>query len=367
MALTKWNQVKKSTKSNFITFSIVIGFYIVVQLLAAAGVLTNSFSGQLVPICAYVVMAVSLNLVVGFLGELSLGHAGFMSVGAFSGTLVWVSLYDVAPHWLALILAFVVGGAMAGIFGVIVGVPVLRLSGDYLAIVTLAFGEIIKELVNCLLVGWDSRGLHVALNLTGDKSIADLGLETEGIAIIKGAQGATSTATISTFTAGFVLVLITLFVVLNLKDSRAGRAIMALRDNSIAAESVGLNLTKYKLMAFVISAAIAGAGGALYGQAQNAIIATKFDFNTSILILVFVVLGGLGNMWGSVIAAAALTILPEALRQFSNYRMLVYAIVLILVMLATNNPTLKGFFSRLFHRERADAPHAAAVKGGGKQ
>ncbi len=99
MALTKWNQVKKSTKSNFITFGIVIGFYIVVQLLAAAGVLTNSFSGQLVPICAYVVMAVSLNLVVGFLGELSLGHAGFMSVGAFSGTLVWVSLYDVAPHW----------------------------------------------------------------------------------------------------------------------------------------------------------------------------------------------------------------------------------------------------------------------------
>ena len=141
MALTKWNQVKKSTKSNFITFSIVIGFYIVVQLLAAAGVLTNSFSGQLVPICAYVVMAVSLNLVVGFLGELSLGHAGFMSVGAFSGTLVWVSLYDVAPHWLALILAFVVGGAVAGIFGVIVGVPVLRLSGDYLAIVTLAFGD----------------------------------------------------------------------------------------------------------------------------------------------------------------------------------------------------------------------------------
>ncbi len=132
-----------------------------------------------------------------------------------------------------------VGAAVAAVAGVIIGTPVLRLRGDYLAIVTLAFGEIIKELVNCLLVGWDSRGLHVALNLTGDKSIADLGLETEGIAIIKGAQGATSTATISTFTAGFVLVLITLFVVLNLKDSRAGRAIMALRDNSIAAESVG--------------------------------------------------------------------------------------------------------------------------------
>ena len=179
---------------------------------------------------------------------------------------------------------------------------------------TLAFGEIIKELVNCLLVGWDSRGLHVALNLTGDKSIADLGLETEGIAIIKGAQGATSTATISTFTAGFVLVLITLFVVLNLKDSRAGRAIMALRDNSIAAESVGLNLTKYKLMAFVTSAALAGAAGALYGLNFSSLQASKFDFNTSILILVFVVLGGLGNIWGSLIAAAALTILPQALR-----------------------------------------------------
>ena len=115
------------------------------------------------------------------------------------------------------------------------------------------------------------------------------------------------------------------------------------------------------------AAALAGAAGTLYGCSQTTFAATKFDFNTSILILVFVVLGGLGNMWGSVIAAAALTILPEALRQFSNYRMLVYAIVLILVMLATNNPTLKGFFSRLFHRERADAPHAAAVKGGGRQ
>ena len=169
----------------------------------------------------------------------------------------------------------------------------------------------------------------------------------EGIAIIKGAQGATSTATISTFTAGFVLVLITLFVVLNLKDSRAGRAIMALRDNSIAAESVGLNLTKYKLMAFVTSAALAGAAGALYGLNFSSLQASKFDFNTSILILVFVVLGVLGNIWGSLIAAAALTILPEALRQFSDYRMLVYAIVLILVMLLTNNPTLRSVLSRL--------------------
>ena len=121
---------------------------------------------------------------------------------------------------------------------------------------------------------------------------------------------------------------------------------MALRDNSIAAESIGLNITKYKMLAFVTSAALAGAAGALYGLNFSSLQATKFNFNTSILILVFVVLGGLGNIWGSLIAAAALTVLPEMLRAFSDYRMLVYAIVLILVMLATNNPTFKVFFSR---------------------
>ena len=140
--------LNRSTKSNIITFGIVIGFYLLIQILSAAGMVTNSFAGQLVPICAYVVMAVSLNLTVGMLGELSLGHAGFMSVGAFAGTLVWVSLYDTTfPKPAALLLAFVVGGVVAGIFGFLVGIPVLRLSGDYLAIVTLAFGEIIKWLM----------------------------------------------------------------------------------------------------------------------------------------------------------------------------------------------------------------------------
>ena len=311
MALTKWNQVKKSTKSNFITFSIVIGFYIVVQLLAAAGVLSNSFSGQLVPICAYVVMAVSLNLVVGFLGELSLGHAGFMSVGAFSGTLVWVSLYDVAPHWLALILAFVVGGAMAGIFGVIVGVPVLRLSGDYLAIVTLAFGEIIKNIMNAVYLGVDDSGLH----FSGIKKT-------------------------STFTMGIILVLITLVVVLNLIRSRAGRAISAIRDNEIAAKSIGINITRYKLMAFVLSSVFAGMAGVLYSLNYSSLVAKKFDYNTSINILVFVVLGGIGSIRGSVIAAAILTVLPEMLRGLNDYRMLIYAIVLIVMMIFTRSPKL---------------------------
>ena len=137
--------------------------------------------------------------------------------------------------------------------------------------------------------------------------------------------------------------MVTLIIVLNLVRSRTGRAIMAIRGNRIAAESVGINITKYKMTGFVISAALAGAAGSLYGLNYSNLAASKFDFNTSILILVFVVLGGQGRMWGSIIAAAALTILPEALREFADYRMLVYAIVLILVMLVTNNPTLKGY------------------------
>jgi branched-chain amino acid transport system permease protein len=270
-----------------------------------------------------------------------------MSVGAFSGVIVAMGLKASIPSdGVRLLLAIVVGAVCAAIAGALVGIPVLRLRGDYLAIVTLAFGEIIKELMTCLLVGYDSKGLHFAFNL-GSKTIDDLHLEPDGFAIIKGAQGATGTTKIATFTAGFLLVMVALIVVLNLVRSRAGRAIMAIRDNRIAAESVGLNVTKYKMMAFVTSAALAGAAGALYGMNYSNMDASKFNFNTSILVLVFVVLGGLGNIWGSVIAAAVLYVLPEALRQFNDYRMLVYAIVLILVMLATNNPTLKLFFSNL--------------------
>ena len=340
-------RIQKHTRTDFLTYLGVIAAFAVLSTLNASGGLSRSLSGQLVPICCYMSMAVSLNLTVGILGELSLGHAGFMSVGAFSGIIAAMSLQSTIPSEpIRLAIAMVVGALVAALAGVIVGTPVLRLRGDYLAIVTLAFGEIIKELVNCLLVGHDSRGLHIALNITGSKSIADLHLEEDGLAIIKGAQGAAGTNTIATFTAGFLLVMVTLAVVLNLKHSRAGRAVMALRDNSIAAESIGLNITKYKMMAFVTSAALAGAAGALYGLNFSSLQATKFNFNTSILILVFVVLGGLGNIWGSLIAAAALTVLPEMLRAFSDYRMLVYAIVLILVILATNNPTFKVFFSR---------------------
>ena len=355
--MKQFNSLKKTTRVDFATYFGVIAAFVIVTVLQSNGSLKRSAIGLLVPICCYMSMAVSLNLTVGILGELSLGHAGFMSVGAFSGIVVSQSLTGRDPERVpcASRISMVVGALFAAIVGLLIGTPVLRLQGDYLAIVTLAFGEIIKELINCLIIGYDENGLHFVFNLSGNKTVDDLGLSANGTAIIKGAQGATGTATIASFTAGFILVMITLIVVLNLTRSRAGRAIMAIRDNRIAAQAIGLNLTKYKLMAFVTSAALAGAAGALYGLNYSSLQATKFNFNLSILVLVFVVLGGLGNIWGSLVAAAALTILPEALRQFADFRMLIYAIVLIFVMLATNNPQAKAFFQRLLPHRRASA------------
>ena len=270
----------KQTRRDFITYALVIVAFVVVQLLVGARMIPRSIQGQLVPITAYVVMAVALNLVVGIAGDLSLGHAGFMSVGAFSGVVVTMSLSESIPSEPArLAIAIAVGAVCAAIMGFLIGLPVMRLQGDYLAIVTLAFGEIIKELINCLIIGYDENGLHFIFNPAGNKTVDDLGLSDTGIAIIKGAQGATGTATIATFTAGFILVMLTLIVVLNLTRSRAGRAIMAIRDNHIAAQSIGLNLTKYKLMAFVTSAALAGAAGALYGLNYSSLQATKFNFD----------------------------------------------------------------------------------------
>ena len=338
---------------NSVTYLVVIAAYVVLRILMATGGLSSSMKGMLVPICAYVVMALSLNLTVGVLGELSLGHAGFMSVGAFTGVTAAVAMQNAVPQvWLRLLLAILVGALFAAIFGVLIGIPVLRLNGDYLAIVTLAFGEIIKSIFNNLFIGIDSHGFHISL--LSDKTA----LEPDGKLIINGPMGISGIQKISTFTAGFILILVALFIIFNLINSRSGRAIMAIRDNSIAAESVGINITKYKMMAFVTSAALAGAAGTLFAMNYPTIVAGKFDFNTSILVLVFVVLGGQGNMLGSIISAAVLTVLPEALREFADYRMLVYAIVLILVMLATNNPTIRGFFARiktiLFRRNRKE-------------
>lgn len=352
---TKLKRMAPSTRSSFLTYGMVIAAYVVMQAMLSGGLLTSSLKGMLVPICAYVVMAVSLNLTVGIMGELSLGHAGFMSVGAFTAVIAAAALQNTVYNGpLRLVMSMAVGGVFAGLVSLIVVVPVLRLRGDYLAIVTLAFGEIIKNIINCVYVGMDGTGLHFSM-----KDAASLGMAADGKVLLQGPMGAVGIQKLSTLTAGFLLIMLTLAVVLNFIHSRAGRAVMALRDNRIAAESVGISPTRYKMMAFVTSAVLAGLAGGLYAMNFSSILAKKFDFNTSILILVFVVLGGMGNIRGSIIAAAALTVLPELLRQFADYRMLVYAIVLILVMIFTNNPVYKAFFARIRFRRKTAGKETA--------
>lgn len=322
-------KTNKNFKSNLITYGIVIVAFAIAQTLQSTGNLSSLMKGLLVPICVYVILAVSLNLVVGISGELSLGHAGFMCVGAFFSAFFSKCMVDVIPiSGLRFFFAVLVGAAGAAVFGVLIGIPVLRLRGDYLAIVTLAFGEIIKNVINVFYIGRDSNGFHFSM-----KDQFSLGMEPDGVMLLSGPQGITGITRDSSFLAGVILILITLFIVLNLIDSRDGRAIKSIRDNRIAAESIGINITKYKLMAFTVSAALAGMAGALYSHNLATLQASKFNFNTSILALVFVVLGGIGNIRGSVIAAVVLTALPELLRGLADYRMLIYAIVLIVMML----------------------------------
>ncbi|HIR76818.1 MAG TPA: branched-chain amino acid ABC transporter permease [Candidatus Choladousia intestinipullorum] len=325
----KTKTLSKNFKSNCITYAMVIIAFIIVQIMEATGNLSSLLRGLLVPLCVYVILAVSLNLVVGISGELSLGHAGFMCIGAFASAFFSkAAMSSVTNEGLRFFIAILIGAAAAAVFGILIGIPVLRLRGDYLAIVTLAFGEIIKNVINVFYVGMDSNGFHFSI-----KDQFSLGMEPDGVMILNGPQGISGVTKSSTFLIGVILILITLFIVLNLIDSRDGRAIKAIRDNRIAAESVGINITKYKLMAFTVSAALAGVAGALYSHNLATLQASKFDFNTSILALVFVVLGGIGNIRGSVIAAVVLTALPEMLRFLSDYRMLIYAIVLIAMML----------------------------------
>ena len=320
-----------------ISYSILIIGYIALQAGAALGLIGRNLQGQFVPICVYISLAIALNLVVGLSGELSLGHAGFMAVGAFTGILVTrilESSISAAP--LRLIIALICAALVSSLAGFLIGIPILGLRGDYLAIVTLAFGEIVRNLMNVLYFGLDANGkLRFAFNHTIDE------VDTSG-RIITGAIGATGIDKTASFTGAAILAAFTLFIVLNLKNSKQGRAIMAIRDNRIAGESIGLDVRKYKLMAFVISAALAGMAGCMFGQNYSTLAPAKFNVNTSVMILVFVVLGGIGNIWGGMIAAALLTILPEALRQFADYRMLTYAIVLILVMIGTYNPAIRA-------------------------
>ena len=338
--MKKLTNLTKTQKSNTLTYAVVCIAFVIMFVLQKTGGLSSKMSGMLVPICAYIVMALSLNLTVGIIGELSLGHAGFMSIGAFVGTAVIIMMEysGMANKNLRLVLGILIAAAFTAFIGFLIGIPVLRLKGDYLAIVTLAFAEIIKSLFQNMYLGIDENGLQ--FSMVDNK----LNLSENGRLIIEGAMGIRSITKISSFVIGFILIIVCLTVIFNLVSSRSGRAIMAIRDNRIAAESVGIPIFKYKITGFTISAAMAGAAGCLFAQNYSSCVASKFNIDTSILILVFVVLGKQGNMLGSIIAAAALTILPEILRSFADYRMLIYAIILIVVMLAGNNAKFKAFF-----------------------
>lgn len=347
------------SKINVLTYAFPIVMFAIVQILKSTGNLSSLFSGLLVPLCTYIILAISLNINVGISGELSLGHAGFMCVGAYASSLFSVCTKDILTSaWIRFPLAILIGGIVAAIFGIIIGIPILRLRGDYLAIVTLAFGEIVKNICSALYFGYDSKGLHASFT-----SVGDLNLEQGGRVLIKGPLGISGTPRDSTFVIGFILVLITIFVCLNFINSRAGRAVMAIRDNRIAAESIGINITKYKLIPFCLSAFFAGIAGVLYSHNLSILAATSknFGYNMSILILVFVVLGGMKNTLGSMIAAVVLTLLPEMLRGLADYRMLIYAVLLIVMMIFTSSPQLVAF------RERLLAPVKAALRKNGKK
>lgn len=332
----------KTFKSNALIYLVVTIGFVIMYLLSSFGMLGSAMQGYLVPVCVYISLAISLNLLVGVCGELSLGHAGFMGIGAFSGIILSVLLQNLIPNdILRLAFSMLGGGILAGAFGFLIGIPALRLRGDYLAIVTLAFGEILKNVFSNLYAGVDAEGFHFSLRANSFQLLEG------GKMVIDGPVGATGTTKLATFPVGFVLILVTLFVVLNLINSKEGRAIKAVRDNRIAAESVGINVTAFRLKAFVVSAFLAGVAGALFGLNFSSLTASKFNFNTSINILVFVVLGGMGNILGSVISATVLYILPEAMRSLEDYRMILYAVVLIVVMLCTWSPKIKSYLSVL--------------------
>ncbi len=331
-------RIKKKAKpltGNLITLAIVCVLFAVVFILVETGNATRHMRSMLVPICINIILAVSLNLTVGFLGELTLGHAGFMSVGAYAGCLFSIAMEEILPMALRFPLAMLVGGLVAAFFGVLIGIPVLRLHGDYLAIVTLAFGEIIRSVI-------------INLDFTG------------------GAAGLKGTPQDSTFVIAFVVVLITLVAIMNMVNSRHGRAITAIRDNRIAAEACGINVTYFRMLAFVIAAFFAGVAGVLYGHNLSILSASTFDYNKSIELLVIVVLGGMGSIRGSVIAAIIITVLPEALRELDDFRMLIYALVLIVMMLLNASPRFAALKGKLNYGALADAVRANKAKKEGK-
>ena len=284
-----------------------------------SGILKRSSADLITQMGFSIILAVSLNLVVGFLGELSLGHAGFMCVGAYIGAYLTNAISSAIPSKiLVLIIAVIVGGLSASVFGFIVGLPALRLKGDYLAIVTLAFGEIVRNIC-------------------------------KNLPFFGGALGLSTTPYgPSMFIPTFIILLIMLAVVQNLVRSKHGRAITAIRDNEIAAKSMGINVTYYKLFVFVISAFFAGVAGVIYGGFTTPILYSFFSYNYSIEILVMVVLGGMGSIGGSIISATVLTYINFVLQtklsgDLAALKYLFYAIILIALVIYRNAPSLKKY------------------------
>ena len=269
-----------------------------------------------------IILAVSLGMVVGFLGELSLGHAGFMCVGAYLGGKVSVLLEPVLGNSLpTLLISLLAGGLVAALAGLIIGLPALRLRGDYLAIVTLAFGEIVRSLF---------------MNAPATAFGGTLGLETPRF----------DKKTL--FIVAFVLVLATIAVTQNLLHSKHGRAVTSIRDNEIAARAMGIDVTKYKLLVFMISSFFAGIAGVLFSYSNYRIQSANFDYNYSIEILVMVVLGGIGSINGSIVAATLITFLNVKLQtmltgDLAVLQNLLYALILIVIVIYKNAPALKAF------------------------
>ena len=313
--------LKKIKWKHYINYIAVAAFTLLFTILSFSGALKSSDLYLLEKIAISVMLATSLSMVVGFLGELSLGHAGFMCVGAYLGGKVSVLLEPTLGEIPTLLIAILVGGVIAGIFGLIIGLPALRLRGDYLAIVTLAFGEIVRT---------------VFMNSSEETFGGTLGLETPRF------------DKNYLFIIALLLVLLCLMVIQNLIRSKHGRAITAIRDNEIAAKATGINVTKYKLIVFMISSLFAGVAGVLYSYSNYTIQSVNFDYNYSIEILVMVVLGGMGNVSGSIIAATLITYLDVELQTILTGNLavlqdLIYALILIVLVIYNNAPALRGF------------------------
>lgn len=298
-----------------INSALFVLFLLVLNSLIASGTISNYYSGVISLIGIYIILAVSLNVATGYLGQLPLGHAGFMAVGAYTSAIIMKAIAASEPFATGQIslqwvypLTLLAAGIVAALFGLIIGIPALRLKGDYLAIITLGFGEIIRVIL---------------LNIDG----------VLGFTFTNGAAGLQKIPTTTTFLNCYIIVGITCFVIHTVMKSRHGRAVLSIRENEIAAESCGINLTYYKTFGFVLSAFFAGIAGGLFAGNIGILSPNGFGFMKSIEILVMVVLGGMGSMLGSVIAATILTALPELLRGFAEYRMVIYSLVLVIVMI----------------------------------